>query len=1123
MGIGSGIVQVLGQLTAPLRLALEDQVYLEGLLEDLGWKLRLSEKQAAVLRDLLPSLDDLQALSALGADIEAGSATAGALVARALELGQSVFARIKALAAVEARSLATLPAPLNDPAAWDDMALELPELLLVQWIALNRPVLYTALVFAGIVTEHARGDNLPPRRELSWQALQAFLQDPARQMTSVYNWGGTLRHERLFNAIAGLANAVGLPVRLVPIESELAALMATGGDDTAGRELRVQWRLGRGVDRALSDAALVVVPVAARAGGAIQGLLVTNRAAGDSLDAVELGPGVRVEFRDGAYLDGAVGFTLLPAGVMLTGPAAKAEVSIAMVGAPQSALALLGEEPGTRLELDTYELQLAIAGGVAEPEVVVSLGTGSGLRLVLEGGDGDHFVAELLGALPLIVKIPCSASWSSKHGFLFHGSAGFTAVLQANVTAGPLSIQSLRIALFGTANGATAEVAVTGALSFGPFVAVVDGLGLSGRVMSSPGQTGGLLGNLDIAVAFKPPDAIGLSLDVGPIAGGGFLKIDPDAGEYAGVLELELLSVGVSAIGLINTKLPGGGWSLFLALFIEVPAIQLGFGFTLNGVGGLAGVNRTVAREGLQSVIRSGSLDSVLFPKDPIRDAPRTIEAVQTLFPSAPGQYVFGPVVKLGWGTPTLVEAVLGIVIALPELKLVVLGSVTAVLPTPEANLVGLHLEVGGYIEPAAGLLEISAGLHDSHIAGFPLSGGMALLLELGAAPTFLMALGGCHPRFERPAGFPELDRLALAIGAGDFIAIRFACYFALSSNSLQFGSAFELTAEVEGFAINGSAEFDALVSFAPFSLRTSLHFDISVTAVGVDLLAVRLDVSLSGPNPWHVVGTASFDVLGFETRIRLDRRIGARRPDPPPLVEDLLGQLQAALAAPAAWSAGPGGGLGVRFAADEPQPDELVVAPDGTLGVAQRVVPLGITIDRGEPWQIEGGYSWFDLEAVEPGLAISDELSDWFALSAYKDPSPSEQLSAPSFEQLKSGLTFGGGPTAGVARVGTLDYERKLRDPELGAATVDLPAPRPGAAPHLVSLTGIAALQLAAGYTIAADAALPAVALARFVPVDRLSGAALGPGQSWAASRLSPAGRRARSAVVPSWEVENE
>jgi uncharacterized protein DUF6603 len=659
-------------------------------------------------------------------------------------------------------------------------------------------------------------------------------------------------------------------------------------------------------------------------------------------------------------------------------------------------------------------------------------------------------------------------------------------------------------------------------VALGPFGITIESTGL--RIGADfPADRSGNLGPVDAALGWKPPTGLGVAVESeGIVSGSGFLAIDPDAGEYAGALELRLLEVGVAAIGLVETKLPGGGWSLFLALFLDVPSIPLGFGFTLNGVGGLAGVNRTIDVEALQSAVRSGALDSVLFPEDPIADAPFIIDQLRAIFPSAVDRYVFGPVVKIGWCVPPLIEAEVGIVISIPDpITVAVLGSVTSLLPTRELDLVALHLDVAGVIDSAAATLSIDASLHDSSMVGYSLSGDMALRASFGDQPSFLMALGGFHPGFDPPSGFPRLARLSLGIDAGDVLDIRFDAYLAIASNSLQFGAAFELRADVEGFGVRGGAEFDALVMLSPFLLDTHLGFHIAVTGAGVDLASAWLDTRLTGPNPWHVVGTATLKVLGLEQGIRIDERIGHPRPEPPPSAEDVLGQLRAALALPEAWSVASGGGSGVVLAADAEADDHTAaVAPDGLLGVSQRVVPLAIQIDKSVSSQIVGDYDWFDLEADGAGMASTGTISDWFAPASYTDLTSRERLTAPSFERLKSGIEFGGADaTAGPAREVTLKYEQILRDPELERDHVALPPIDLERDSRLAVMVAAPRALLETGFAIAEPEVALKVRPPKYVAADRLTGAVLERG-SWSETRLSVAGRDPATTIAPSWEV---
>ncbi len=895
MTLGTTLINALYELTAPLLFALEDSIHLNRLLQDLGWSLSLTDEQAEIIAQFLPLQSDLQDLESLAETVSAGSAVSGEVIAQAVTLGQSVFAKVKVLESLSPSALAQLPAPLDDPSTWGGIALDLPEFLLLRWLALQSPIMYASAVLAGIVVEQPRVDSLPPRRTLSWSALTSFLQGPTQHMSDLYHWGGALDYQRLMDATAGLANAAGVPVRLTAVSSENAGLIFPNGVSDDLRQLSIDWHTGFSQENGILHTAWAIVPAPAQSDGDIQGFLFASELTGPLLDAVDLGNGLQLSLRNGANLNGALGFLLLPQGVQLVGPSAKTGVSVALNGTPAVPWALLGEADSTRLELDAFELQLGLLGSASDPEVTFTLsGSSSTPRLVILPSEGDAFLSGILGAVPLAVNIPFSINWSSQHGFLFQGGAGFAVVIPVSLTLGPLHIESVDLAVTADNTGAAVEIAVTASLNLGPFLVVADGLGLSALARTLPsGETSGIFGPLDIEVGFLPPNGFGISVDAGIVNGGGYLFIDRDAGTYAGILELDLLSVSISAIGLIDTQLPGGGWSMFLGLFIDVPAIPLGFGFTLNGVGGVAGVNRTLDVEGLQSAIASGSLDSVLFPKDPILNAPLIIDAVQGIFPSAEGRYVFGPVIKIGWGSPTLIEAKIGVIISLPDpIVIAVLGSVTSVLPTEDTDLIALYLEVAGVIDMGAATLSIDSSLHGSHIAGFPLAGDMALRSAFGNNPTFLMALGGSHPGFDRPSGFPEISRLSLAINAGSLIDIRFDCYFAITSNTFQFGSAFELSAEVEGFGISGGAEFDALIFFSPFSLQTNLGFHISVKAVGVDLMAVWLDVSLSGPNPWYVVGTATFTILGIDNTIKLDQKIGSKQHEEPPEIGECFGSV---------------------------------------------------------------------------------------------------------------------------------------------------------------------------------------------------------------------------------------
>jgi hypothetical protein len=60
------------------------------------------------------------------------------------------------------------------------------------------------------------------------------------------------------------------------------------------------------------------------------------------------------------------------------------------------------------------------------------------------------------------------------------------------------------------------------------------------------------------------------------------------------------------------------GFALLILVTAEFTPIQLGYGFVLIGVGGLLGLNRSLDTEALRLGVRTGGVNSVLFPPDVI-------------------------------------------------------------------------------------------------------------------------------------------------------------------------------------------------------------------------------------------------------------------------------------------------------------------------------------------------------------------------------------------------------------------------------------------------------------------------------------------------------------------------
>src|SRR5919106_2992568 len=225
---------------------------------------------------------------------------------------------------------------------------------------------------------------------------------------------------------------------------------------------------------------------------------------------------------------------------------------------------------------------------------------------------------------------------------------------------------ALRPPAEGEPPGMDALVGLGVALSIGPVTAVVDGIGTR---LSVRQRLGGNVGPLALDVSFKPPNGLGLEIGSGPMVGGGFLFFDEAQSQYAGAIELSGFGIAVKAVGVLTTRLPGGrpGYSLLIVISSEFTPVQLGLGFRLVGVGGIIGINRTVAIEALRSGLKTGTLSAVLSPPDPVANAATLVATLSGLFPPAAGRHIFGPVARIVWGSPTLVTIDLCVAIEVPS------------------------------------------------------------------------------------------------------------------------------------------------------------------------------------------------------------------------------------------------------------------------------------------------------------------------------------------------------------------------------------------------------------------------------------------------------------------------
>jgi uncharacterized protein DUF6603 len=972
---------------------------------------------AADLVALIPSLvdaaaaEDLEALAVIGAEVSV----------TVIRLGASVDALAGAISAA-AGAAGPLRAELE---AW---AAQLPEALahhlMVTYVEMQRPLLARLLALAGIVDialiEATATAPAHARRRIHFDRIAQLITEPLELLRSVYGWGEpgldhALLLDRLRRVIGELGVAVWLddsPAGQPVLHTHVLTIGPSGNGPAPGLDIDVATTIPGGFD----------IPVALS-------------------DSVTLELGFGVELGAGAAIT-----VVPPADVALgsLGVPLSGSLSVRLIksqDAPPAPLTLFGITGGPRIEADQVALGAAVelvadpASGGASGAFAVS-GEIAGGRVVISLAGADGFLQTVMPGDGITLDFDLRFGWNSASGLFFVGSAGLETEIPVDLMIGPIRVSAFYLRLGVRDQAVVLEASTAISAKLGPFAMAVDRMGV-GAKLTFPGR-GGNLGVAELGIGFKPPSGIGLVLDAGIVKGGGYLYLDFERGEYAGALELTIGPVSIKALGLLTTKLPdGSGWALLVMLFGQFPPIQLGFGFVFSGVGGVVGVQHTVDIDQLQNGLRTGVLDDILFPADPVADAPRIIGQLRTVFPVTPDKLMFGPVVELGWGSPQIMWIRLGLIVQIDTGAdsgldaITLLGQLRVLVPDGDAAVLRLIIDVLGdlrFADDGFSLL-VLAQLRDSRVGLFSLTGSLLIKIVTGRRATFVVSAGGFHPEFrDLPPGLPQLDRVGFGLRQGP-VQITVGGYFAVTSNSVQAGARLDVMVSV-GATLEAWLGFDALFVFEPrFMFTVTMYAGARISYRGTKLAGIDLRFTLSGPDPWHAWGSAEFSILWWDIEIDFDVTFGEELAAPPLPTADVAGLLATALANTDNWMAHlpADGDMLVTLGAVDIGDHDVLAHPLGDLTVRQKVVPLGLTIDRlgnSRP----SGARHFEIGALWLGASrtpVASRVQEHFARGQYLDLTEDEKLAQPSFEHFDAGVRAGTEQiTSGPFREVTPDYE---------------------------------------------------------------------------------------------------
>jgi uncharacterized protein DUF6603/galactose oxidase-like protein len=1024
------LVAEIGQALLPLREALASPAAFIALLQKLGWR---AEGIPQPVRDLAAATETLfDALHKLLGD--GGVNIGGSLgdgeaqveisaddVARALRAVQDL---VNAVRAISTAPDAAFPEPLRVDGFKTKFPRQLIDHLVITYLQRFHPSVAFALRSLGVVKASytPTQGNRPPYMHLSLDLadLPKTLGDPSLVLRNAFGWGEPdFDFAALAAQVDNLLMTTGVTVLHEPTAPAVAAAVtgpAEPGTPAPRAMKAIIFERVQPSGRMAAEVRLLPLPAQ---DGALPGFALLPAYNGVLDFKLELGPDIAVTLRSDLDLQGGVALLIRPGtgieiivGFASGGAPAHAQGSLAVkaerASADSAPIVLLGSAGSTRLQFR----KVAGTGGIrlvnGDVDVFAEFELG-GLEFVFDPSDADGFIAALVPDGGFSFGADLIIGVSHRDGFYFRGTSNLEIQLPVHLGLGPIEIQSLTISARPGGDGLPIGLGASFKAELGPIQAAVDQVGLSATFAFTPDHDGNL-GPLNAALGFQPPKGAGLVIDAGVVSGGGFLSFDPDRGEYSGALELEFSGLlEVKAIGLITTRMPDGsrGFSLLLVITADFgTGIQLGFGFTLLAVGGIIGLNRRMNLQALVEGVQTGAIESVMFPEDVVANAPRILSDLRAFFPVEEGRFLIGPMAKLGWGTPTLVSVSLAVIIEIPG-NIAILGVLKVALPTADLPLLVLQANFVGAVEFDKQRLWFFAQLFESRVLFMTIEGGMGLLVGWGDNPDLVVSVGGFHPSFTPPPlPFPVPPRISVDILNQPGRRISVSGYFALTSNTVQFGAHAELVLGFDDFGIKGHLSFDALFQFSPFRFQIAISAGVSLRAFGIGLFSIDLRFQLEGPAPWRAHGRGSISLLFFEISADFDISWGESHDTTLPPV-DVLPLLAGEIVKPEGWQTRlPAGGTRTLVTLRPlPPTDDLVLHPLGSLFIQQRALPLGVRLDRIGARRPRDG-NRFTVDPVPgSGLARAAVTADKFAMAQFQDMDDAAKLSRPAYEDQDAGL----------------------------------------------------------------------------------------------------------------------
>jgi hypothetical protein len=588
------------------------------------------------------------------------------------------------------------------------------------------------------------------------------------------------------------------------------------------------------------------------------------------------------------------------------------------------------------------------------------------------------------------------------------GDAYVDAVLLARLAASQRETEGLQ---------ASVELLADVTLRIGRAITVAAaGSGVRLTLRSADDGSANLAGLYAAAMTPVPPSGIGLTAAIGPVTGGGMLRVTPE--RVSGVVELSLgRAFRLTGIGQYTSRRQ---WLALVSFERETPGPL----FVPQGVGVLLARGRRADAEAIRASLGTGELELVLMPRDVVANEARIMAALDRFFPPGASMLI-GVIVRFRSRGGTF-DARIGVIADIPEhdglaLHLLAVAAIQVPSQKPWA------LDGAGLWDTARGEGYLRLQLRDARLWGFEVTGSLAVFHgdPDGDGPVgkgTWVALGGFFPGYPAPGpALQGLARMGVVWRQGDHVRLTIQGYLAWTPASLQFGIAADFVARYAGFGFDGGLSFDALVAF-DWSCQIDFHAHLRFQVLGRTLAGFAVDCTYTATDRYRLCGAAHYEFLWFSGTKHFSCDLGARdAPRLPP------GEVEQALAAELgrteAWR--PATARAVVLSGRE---RGIVLPPDGRTYVEQAIVPLDVVIDLFGTQRLASPRAF--TVSLAAGPARSARLGE-FAPGMFFELTQDEALRVPVAVQHDCGLELQWPMRSGSGRDVDDDWEEIVVDPQ--------------------------------------------------------------------------------------------